>query len=174
MTTAARTASFESRLARFRIVNAWWIRHACYALSILLLLGVWQALGHSFGVLFVPFTTTMSRLWDMLQGGLLLPGLLVSGKLYGVTLVINIVLGVGIGLALARIKLIAAAFEPYIYILYATPTIRIFEPFSERWAPWFRACEMTDRQKYGMLLLISPASSTKRVLKSNSRAFQAR
>src|SRR5665213_1774914 len=125
MTTAGRTQSFEGRLARFRAVNAWWIRLACYALSILLLLGVWQALGHSFGVLFVPFTTTMSRLWDMLQSGPLLPGLVVSAKLYGVTLAINIVVGVTLGLLLARSKLIAAAVEPYIYIFYATTMISL-------------------------------------------------
>jgi hypothetical protein len=73
---AARAESFESRLARFRLVNAWWIRLTCYTLSILLLLGAWQAFGNSFGVLFVPFTTTMRRLWEMLQSGPLLPGLL--------------------------------------------------------------------------------------------------
>ncbi len=122
---AARAKSFESRLARFRLVNAWWIRLACYTLSILLLLGAWQAFGNSFGVLFVPFTTTMRRLWEMLQSGPLLPGLVVSGKLYGVTLGINIVVGVTVGLMLARFKLIAAAFEPYVYILYATPTISL-------------------------------------------------
>jgi ABC-type nitrate/sulfonate/bicarbonate transport system permease component len=125
ITAAAKEESFEARLARFRIVNAWWIRLACYALSILLLLGAWQALGNSFGVLFVPFTTTMGRLWDMLRSGPLLPGLAVSAKLYGVTLAINIVVGVTLGLLLARSKLIAAAFEPYIYILYATPTISL-------------------------------------------------
>ena len=58
--------------------------------------------------------------------------------------------------------------------LYATPRIRIFEPQTDFCAPWFSACEMSDRQKYGMLLLTSPASSMKRVEKSNSRAFQVR
>src|SRR5471032_2635468 len=109
MTTDRREETFETRLARFRIVNAWWIRLACYALSIVVLLGAWQALGHSFGILFVPFTTTTSRLWEMLQTGPLLPGLLVSGKLYAVTLAINIVLGATVGLLLARSKLISAA-----------------------------------------------------------------
>jgi len=90
-----------------------------------MLLGVWQALGHSFGILFVPFTTTMGRLWEMLYGGPLLSALAVSGKLYGVTLGISIVLGVSVGLVLARMKLIATAFEPYIYVLYATPTISL-------------------------------------------------
>lgn len=120
-----KTESFAARVARFRVVHAWWIRIACYAASIVLLLGAWQALGHSFGVLFVPFTTTMKQLWAMLNDGPLLPGLWVSGELYLVTLVINIVAGVSIGLLLARSRLISAAFEPYIYILYATPTISL-------------------------------------------------
>ena len=58
--------------------------------------------------------------------------------------------------------------------LYATPRIRIFEPDTERCSPWFSACEITERQKYGMLLLTSPASSMKRVEKSYSRAFHER
>src|SRR6187551_348140 len=114
-----KTESFAARVSRFRMVNAQWIKLACYASSILLLLAVWQALGHSFGVLFVPFTTTMTQLWAMLNDGPLLAGLWVSGQLYLVTLLINIVVGVSVGLLIARSKLISAAFEPYIYILYA-------------------------------------------------------
>jgi NitT/TauT family transport system permease protein len=119
------TLSFGARVARFRAANAWWIRVACHTASIVSLLVAWQALGDSFGVLFVPFTTTMKQLWVMLNGGPLLPALWVSGQLYLVTLAINIVLGVTAGLAIARSKLIAAAFEPYIYVLYATPTISL-------------------------------------------------
>jgi ABC-type nitrate/sulfonate/bicarbonate transport system permease component len=117
--------SFAGRVDRFRTANAWWIRIACYGSSIILLLGAWQALGNSFGVLFVPFTTTTKTLWSMLNGGPLLPALWVSGQLYLVTLLINIVVGVTLGLLLARSKLVSAAFEPYIYILYATPTISL-------------------------------------------------
>ncbi len=117
--------SFGARVARFRILNAWWIQIACYAASILSLIVVWEALGNSFGVLFVPFSTTMRRLWELLDGGPLLPALWVSGELYLITLVINIVVGVSFGLAIARLKLVAAAFEPYVYILYATPTISL-------------------------------------------------
>lgn len=131
MSGSEQTASTEGRLsvgarvARFRIVNAWWIQIACYAASILSLIAVWQALGNSFGVLFVPFSTTMRRLWELLDGGPLLPALWVSGELYLVTLVINIVVGVSLGLAIARLKLVSAAIEPYVYILYATPTISL-------------------------------------------------
>lgn len=117
--------SFAARVQRFRLVNARWIQLACYTLSTLVLVGVWQALGHSFGVLFVPFTTTMGRLWDMLGKGPLLPALWVSGELYLVILAFNIVIGVLLGLLLARSKLVSAAFEPYIYVLYATPTISL-------------------------------------------------
>jgi ABC-type nitrate/sulfonate/bicarbonate transport system permease component len=117
--------SFAARVARFRVVHAWWIRIVCYAASIVLLLAAWQAFGNSFGVLFVPFTKTMTALWSMLTDGTLLPALWVSGKLYLVTLAINIVVGVTLGLLLARSKLISAAFEPYVYILYATPTISL-------------------------------------------------
>jgi NitT/TauT family transport system permease protein len=123
--TALTGESFGACVSRFRTANAWWIQIVCYAASIVLLLVVWQALGNSFGVLFVPFTTTMKQLWVMLDGGPLLPALWVSGKLYLVTLAINIVVGVGVGLAIARLKLAEAAFEPYIYILYATPTISL-------------------------------------------------
>jgi ABC-type nitrate/sulfonate/bicarbonate transport system permease component len=117
--------SFAARVDRFRVVNAWWIRIACYAASIVLLLAAWQAFGNSFGVLFVPFTKTMATLWTMLVHGPLLPALWVSGQLYLVTLLINVVVGVTLGLLLARSKLVSAAFEPYVYILYATPTISL-------------------------------------------------
>lgn len=124
-TQTAGGESFGARVARFRIVHAWWIRIVCYTASILSLVVAWEALGNSFGVLFVPFSTTMKQLWKMLDGGPLLPALWVSGKLYLVTLTINIVVGVGVGLMIARIKLMEAAFERYIYILYATPTISL-------------------------------------------------
>ena len=125
MMAAQGTASFGARLRRFRSANAWWIRLACYTASILSLIAVWQALGHSFGVLFVPFTTTVRQLWVMLNGGPLLPALLVSSQLYFVTLAINIVVGVSLGLVMARMRLMSAAFEPYVYVLYATPTISL-------------------------------------------------
>ncbi len=121
----ARAETIAGRIDRFRAVNAWWIRLACYVLSIVLLLGAWQAFGNSFGVLFVPFTNTMARLWEMLVNGSLLDATWVSGQLYLVTLVINIVVGVTVGLLLARSNLFSAAFEPYVYILYATPTISL-------------------------------------------------
>jgi len=125
LATAAGTHRSTQRGGGRRLAGARGVRLACYAASIVLLLALWQALGRSFGILFAPFTTTMERLWEMLYGGPLLPALAVSGKLYAATLGISIAAGVTTGLALARFKLIAAAFEPYIYVLYATPTISL-------------------------------------------------
>lgn len=93
--------------------------------SVALLIGVWQAFGNSFGILFVPFTTTMARLWDMLTRGPLLSALATSAVLYGTTLALSIVIGVAVGLVLARMKTVAAAVEPYIFVLYAMPTISL-------------------------------------------------
>jgi len=117
--------SLAARVDRFRTINAWWIQIACYVLSILLLIGAWQALGHSFGVLFVPFTDTMRRLWELLESGPLWPALWVSGELYLVILAFDIIIGVTLGLLFARVALVSAAFEPYAYVLYATPTISL-------------------------------------------------
>ena len=50
----------------------------------------------------------------------------------------------------------------------------MLDPESDFCRPWFIACEITERQKYGMLLLTSPDSSMKRVEKSYSRAFHER
>jgi ABC-type nitrate/sulfonate/bicarbonate transport system permease component len=123
--TSEAELSFGIRVARFRQLHAWWIRIVCQFSSIVVLVLAWEALGNSFGVLFVPFTVTMKQLWVMLNGGPLLPALYVSGQLYLVTLTINIVLGVTLGLLFARSKLMSAAFEPYVFVLYATPTIAL-------------------------------------------------
>ena len=65
---ARRGLSFAARVQRFRIVNAWWVQIGCYLLSILLLIGVWQALGNSFGVLFVPRYGLVNRVLYELTG----------------------------------------------------------------------------------------------------------
>ncbi|MDP9096352.1 MAG: ABC transporter permease subunit [Pseudomonadota bacterium] len=101
------------------------LRLFCYFLSTAVLIATWQAFGHSFGILFVPFTATVARLWSMLTDGPLLEALGVSAELYLATVAISIVVGVALGLALARFPLVADALEPWIFVLYATPTIAL-------------------------------------------------
>ena len=43
--------------------------------------------------------------------------------------------------------------------LYATPSTSTFDPLSERSFAWFRACDTSERQKYGISSLTLPASS---------------
>ncbi|HSQ03087.1 MAG TPA: hypothetical protein VLN59_03560, partial [Burkholderiales bacterium] len=69
VTVAVSSASFVRRVERVRSGGTSWLRATCYATSIVLLLGAWQALGNRFGMLFVPFTTTLARLWEMLYDG---------------------------------------------------------------------------------------------------------
>jgi len=67
----------------------------------------------------------MRRLWELLESGPLWPALWVSGELYLVILAFDIIIGVTLGLLFARVALVSAAFEPYAYVLYATPTISL-------------------------------------------------
>jgi len=113
------------RLASFRERRARWIQPACHLLSLALLVGTWQAIGNDFGILFVPFTKTMETLVALMENGSIPAALLVSGKIYVLTLVIDVVLGIAVGLMLARIRWFAAAWEPYVYLLYTTPTVAL-------------------------------------------------
>ncbi|MGH9102259.1 MAG: ABC transporter permease, partial [Acidimicrobiales bacterium] len=106
-----------------------WSQMAWYLASLVLLFGVWQLLGHSFGVLFVPFSATVKSLWSLTVHGQIPAALVTSGKVYGAGLGISILLGSVVGLTLARVRLVSAAFEGYIYLLYATPTITLV-PFA--------------------------------------------
>lgn len=117
--------TFASRLERFRLRRAGPIRLSCYGLSVGLLLAVWQVVGNDFGILFVPFTKTMRTLVALVADGTIPAALVVSGKIYLLTLLIDIVVGISLGLCLARIRWFGGAFEPYVYLLYTTPTVAL-------------------------------------------------
>jgi ABC-type nitrate/sulfonate/bicarbonate transport system permease component len=113
------------RRRSFRDEHADWIRAGCYALSVVLALGFWQATGSDFSVFFAPFSTTLVELWQLTVHGPLLQALATSGGVFGAGLGISIVGGIVFGLALARSKWLAAAFEGYAYLLYSVPTIML-------------------------------------------------
>lgn len=117
---AAGTRATRSRVARVPWADIGWS-----AASIVLLLGVWQLVGNRFGALFASFTTSISRLWDDVTGGEILPALGTTGEVYIASLALSIVIGMLVGLALARNQLLSDAFETNLYILYATPTITL-------------------------------------------------
>jgi NitT/TauT family transport system permease protein len=90
---------------------------------------VWEAVGSRIGPAFLSrFSTTMARLYELVTSGVL-PGALKSSLLLFFTgLAFAIVVGMAIGLVLARVRLLRIALEPYIMVLYATPMVALI-PF---------------------------------------------
>ena len=68
---------------------------------------------------------TVQEIVTLTVNGTIGPAMLVSGQIYVLTLGIDVVAGVGVGLALARLRWFAAGFEPYVFILYAAPTVAL-------------------------------------------------
>jgi ABC-type nitrate/sulfonate/bicarbonate transport system permease component len=90
---------------------------------------VWQFLGsHSASYVFVPLTTTLASLGQMISDGTLQGALGASFSVYGVGVALAIVTGAVTGLALARRALFRQALEPYLVALYAVPMVALI-PF---------------------------------------------
>lgn len=90
---------------------------------------VWQVVGFSTSPqVFVPLTTTVARLGQLIGSGELGSALWTSFQSYLAGLAFSIVVGAFAGIALARRRLLRVAFEPYVIGLYATPMVGII-PF---------------------------------------------
>jgi len=76
----------------------------------------------------VPFSETVVRLWQLVKGGEFLSQLLDSGKLFLSGFILALVIGMPVGMLLARIRTLRIGVEPYIMILYATPMVALI-PF---------------------------------------------
>jgi len=76
----------------------------------------------------VPFSETVVRLWQLVKGGEFLTQLLDSGKLFLSGFILALVVGMPVGMLLARIRTLRIGVEPYIMILYATPMVALI-PF---------------------------------------------
>jgi NitT/TauT family transport system permease protein len=100
-----------------------------------LLVGVWQALA-AFGLI-DPFffsrpSAIAAKILTWLTSGYIWPHLAITLLEALLAFVIGAVLGVGAGLAFARIELLAAVFDPYIRILNALPRV-ILAPIFILW-----------------------------------------
>ena len=92
----------------------------------LLLMGVWEALSASNYIDPFYYSRPSDIFWRMavwVFTGFILPHLAVTLLEALLAFVIGTVLGVGAGLALARIELLARVFDPYIRILNALPRV---------------------------------------------------
>jgi len=76
----------------------------------------------------VPFSETLVRLWELVVNGNFLTQLLDSAKLFLVGFGLALIVGMPLGMLLARVRTLRIGVEPYIMILYATPMVALI-PF---------------------------------------------
>ena len=104
-------------------------RHAPFWISLFAGICLWEIAGRSTSAAFmVPFSETVIRLWQLVKGGEFLPQLLDSGKLFLSGFFLALVIGMPVGMLLARIRTLRIGVEPYIMTFYATPMVALI-PF---------------------------------------------
>ena len=104
-------------------------RYVTYALALGLGIAIWQIGAVFTKPVFLPsFTRTAARLYEMTVSGVLAEALASSMLVYFTGLIAAIVVGLAIGLLLARVRLLRIALENYIMLLYATPMVALI-PF---------------------------------------------
>jgi NitT/TauT family transport system permease protein len=92
-------------------------------------LALWEIAGRSASAAFmVPFSETLVRLWQLIAGGDFIAQFLDSAQLFLTGFVLALVVGVPLGVLLARIRLLRVGIEPYLMTLYATPMVALI-PF---------------------------------------------
>jgi NitT/TauT family transport system permease protein len=109
--------------------DTFWSRYATYTLTLAIGAAFWEALASQVNPAFLAsFTATVARIRDMAVTGLLTNALRSSLLVYLTGLGAAIVVGITIGLLLARVRLLRVALENYIMVLYATPMVALI-PF---------------------------------------------
>lgn len=104
-------------------------RLGTYVVALALGAGAWQAVASQTNpALLASFTDTMAAIYGMIESGALTRALASSALVYLTGLGAAIVVGIGIGLLLARVRLLRVGLESYIMVLYATPMVALI-PF---------------------------------------------
>lgn len=110
-------------------MNAFLTRRGPFWLSLLLGVALWEYVGrHTSAAFMAPLSETLVRLWDLTRSGGLPAQFLDSATLFVTGLVLAIVVGMPLGLLLARVRVLRIGIEPYVMILYATPMVALI-PF---------------------------------------------
>ena len=122
----AATATAPARPAR---LSARALRRSPLAIgatSIVVLLAAWEILGRQDPTTASYPSEVAAAFVDMTAGdGALLEALSATLQGMAVGFVVSAVLGIGIGFAMGRIKIVAGLLEPYINAIYATPRIAL-------------------------------------------------
>jgi len=104
-------------------------RHAPFGFSIFAGIALWEIAGRNSSPAFmVPFSTTIARLWQLTVTGNFISQLADSAKLFLAGFGLALIVGMPLGLLLARVRILRVGVEPYIMILYATPMVALI-PF---------------------------------------------
>jgi NitT/TauT family transport system permease protein len=99
---------------------------AIQAVSLAIVLGVWQFIGmRTSPALFAPPSAVAVAAVDMIGSGELWKYLAPSLLVLAIGLAISVVLGVGVGVTLARFWVIDIAAGPYVTFLYSTPAVAL-------------------------------------------------
>ena len=104
-------------------------RHGPFWLSILAGIVLWEIAGRSTSQAFmVPFTVTLKTLWQLVVSGEFGRQFLSSAALFITGFALALIVGMPLGLLLARVRVLRVGVEPYIMVLYATPMVALI-PF---------------------------------------------
>ncbi len=104
-------------------------RYATYVLALAVGAVIWQLIASRTNPAFLAsFTATIGAIQEMIASGKLYTALRSSMLVYFTGLGAAIVFGIGIGLLLARLRLLRVGLESYIMVLYATPMVALI-PF---------------------------------------------
>jgi ABC-type nitrate/sulfonate/bicarbonate transport system permease component len=104
-------------------------RWSYYAAALALGAALWQLASYKTNPAFLSsFTATIDRIVEYTASGVLTEALASSLLLFATGFCAAVVIGVGLGLLLARVRLLRVALESYIMVLYATPMVALI-PF---------------------------------------------
>src|SRR5271154_5531255 len=104
-------------------------RYTPFALSLGGGLALWEIVGrHTSAAFLVPLSATLERLVQLVETGRLIELFLSSASLFATGFVAAVIVGMPLGLLLARVRVLREALDLYIMILYATPMVALI-PF---------------------------------------------
>lgn len=104
-------------------------RYTPFWLSLAVGIALWEVAGRSTSAAFmVPFSATLVRLWELIVAGEFLGQLAESAKLFFTGFVLALVVGIPLGMLLARVRALRIGIEPYLMLIYATPLVALI-PF---------------------------------------------
>lgn len=103
------------------------------AISFAVVLAAWQIYGwNTLDLIFVPFTTVIAHLFQLVVYGPLAAAIAYSVSMFLGGLVIGSVLGIALGVAMGRFAGFEAAVGVYVYAIYSTPLVALI-PLISLW-----------------------------------------